>query len=156
MSSYGDLRLRSRPSLRLGSRPFQRFTARQGLFWHLLVMNSPEVHGWTYASLHRFIRARFRVSLTIRRSPYPFGILPYESRLPFSLVRSRNSWVSPQPFCEARGFSPLLESLPDPFFAFLVPLGGGQDSASDITSRCSPSSHPFLTLLRQGPDGHRY
>ena len=42
------------------------------------------------------------------------------------------------------------------FFAFLVPLGGGQDSASDITSRCSPSSYPFLTLLRQGPDGHRY
>ena len=73
-----------------------------------------------------------------------------------SIARSRNSWVSPQPFCEARGFSPLLESLPDPFFAFLVPLGGGQDSASDITSRCSPSSHPSLTLLRQGPDGHRY
>ena len=41
-TSFGDLRLRSPPEKNLGSRLFQRFTARRASFGTILVMNSQE------------------------------------------------------------------------------------------------------------------
>ena len=127
-TSFGDGCLRSPPSLRLGSRLFQRFTARRASFGTVLVMNSQGFADLP-VSLREPTRSqpRFSVSPAERLPHTPKGVTGPSSGLRFRRVRRRDFSVYLSFSSKLGVFIPFGCRHPS-FFLFSVPPSRGWDS----------------------------
>ena len=155
-TSFGDGCLRSPPSLRLGSRLFQRFTARQSLFWHRPGYEFPGVRG----------RSSDLTTSEAFAIPFEFHSR-WNHRHPFAGITLPRRRVSSTTLCGRSGGLPVYRRpstgrrvfLPSGChhpsnFDFLILSGSGSDSAPRISFRCSASRRsPCLAV---GAPGSRF